>query len=984
MKSELNDYKITNGDGVIKCKNDGKIRFNNDNPHYIKENPLSDQKEIFDSTETFDDKTKVSATQKYEPDNTQFSTGTSSTTASTAVSTMPSTTASAMASTVASATASVGGSIGALAGIVATSVMTVVMVVAIFLSTLTINLSLVMADMHSLIFEIEMRGAQEEDFQNPIYAILEGNGYLQTQEISMDSVYIIFEDLEAGEEYLITIKNDEKVFVEKSFFTATNDIQRGFIEAWNEEGRVYAFVNIEELESDEFYTFKATNSSGKVIFQNSDTEPEKKYSFDIEGPDILTFTLSINGKVCCFQQLIIELEEHEHNYSPSGFVWSYDEDSGWTAIGEGVCEECEDVLRIPAEMSRDGDVIIASITYEGTTYTDKRVEIDLTDKEDVISYDDNCYYLKARSFVLGNLESETSISYEHDENHPYIVKGTAEEISNSIIVYNRIITKSDYYIEFNNLNLVASVENTILDVQTVSDVTIHIAIRGDVSLMTRGSHCFNVENTGSNSDIVVTFDITYIDSDSSFYCFDEYWEATNLYSEESETNIVFNINGVQVNSYGEPMDEIGSYDFTQGTWSWSNDYLTAYISFPEVNGGEPLTYEAFVQEYETPASCEEMGSIVYTASVYVEEAGDIFSDEQIVELQPTGHDYSDLIEADNNGNGLEAHYECSVCHKLFDEDMVETTENALQIKITTNNMESFVDRNVVLRTQDGEHCVYVDSDKVAVSSNQGSVFTITAVDGYCIFISFDDSENVNYINLEQSMTILTVNEIEIDNYLEVDEDGKLSFVDLVYDSSSMGDGQEITYYLMYNETTGEFLLSSTEVGPYVYLFLLPETPSQTDEISLEEEAIYINAYGYARQESDLENPIEFVSSAENPYLIQNQEIYECDNIINVYQTDSSIQTADIYIKLSNVTIEAGEWCSLFRIVAINTLNIHLIIEGNVSFVSGEGQQVFSSQGSDSPTINIIIDETSYGGTFSADAPDGLTYSDSGTINVSYV
>ena len=34
--------------------------------------------------------------------------------------------------------------------------------------------------------------------------------------------------------------------------------------------------------------------------------------------------------------------------------------------------------------------------------------------------------------------------------------------------------------------------------------------------------------------------------------------------------------------------------------------------------------------------------------------------------------------------------------------------------------------------------------------------------------------------------------------------------------------EKITYYLMYNESTEEFLLSSAEVGPYVYLFLLPE------------------------------------------------------------------------------------------------------------------------------------------------------------------
>ena len=55
------------------------------------------------------------------------------------------------------------------------------------------------------------------------------------------------------------------------------------------------------------------------------------------------------------------------------------------------------------------------------------------------------------------------------------------------------------------------------------------------------------------------------------------------------------------------------------------------------------------------------------------------------------------------------------------------------------------------------------------------------------------------------------------------------------------------------------------------------------EINLNEgQQLYINANAYARQESGLSNPVEFVSSADNPYLIEEQKIYRCDNIINVY------------------------------------------------------------------------------------------------------
>ncbi|MBO7390267.1 MAG: hypothetical protein J6U39_02375, partial [Clostridia bacterium] len=156
------------------------------------------------------------------------------------------------------------------------------------------------------------------------------------------------------------------------------------------------------------------------------------------------------------------------------------------------------------------------------------------------------------------------------------------------------------------------------------------------------------------------------------------------------------------------------------------------------------------------------------------------------------------------------------------------------------------------------------------------------------------------------------------------------------------------------------------------------------EISLNDGRFFVNASGYAMgyDESCLNTATPFVSSQSKPYVIANQELDYCDNIISVYQTDSGISTTDIYIKLSNVTIEAGPWCSLFLIVATNTVNIHLIIEGNVTFIGGDDQQIFSSQGSGSPTVRIYIDES--GGTFTTEITNGLTYAASGTIDVQYI
>ena len=125
--------------------------------------------------------------------------------------------------------------------------------------------------------------------------------------------------------------------------------------------------------------------------------------------------------------------------------------------------------------------------------------------------------------------------------------------------------------------------------------------------------------------------------------------------------------------------------------------------------------------------------------------------------------------------------------------------------------------------------------------------------------------------------------------------------------------------------------------------------------------------------------IDFVSTAESPYLIEEQDVGWCDNIISIYQEDSSISTANIYIKLKDVKLSAQSWASLILIRATNTINITFIIEGTVTFAGGQGQQIFSSQGSGAPTI----DQTTCNGTFNAEVTDGLTYAQTGTINVSY-
>ena len=137
-------------------------------------------------------------------------------------------------------------------------------------------------------------------------------------------------------------------------------------------------------------------------------------------------------------------------------------------------------------------------------------------------------------------------------------------------------------------------------------------------------------------------------------------------------------------------------------------------------------------------------------------------------------------------------------------------------KVTLSNAASALDRTATLNTEDGAHFVYyeVGNNTDAVSrSDYGRGFYIYGVDDDRIFFKLGSESSQDFINLTGSTTSLAFNGDNRFNYLVVDEDGKLSYtaIDPVDES--------LTYYLRYNESTGEFLLSATDVGPLVYLFL---------------------------------------------------------------------------------------------------------------------------------------------------------------------
>ena len=305
MKDELNNYNIANSGGVSpKIENEGKVSYINDK-NCIRESVRYEQGEVARVAETVDEGEEFSPEVQTE--------------SLSEAQTADAASASSSASSVASASA--GGGVGALAGVVASSVAAAVVVVAVFLSTLAISLSLVIADMHSLVFGVTMTGAQEEDFKTPIYAVLTSDdGTHLEQEVKQDTVLLTFDDLESGREYRLIVKNEQKVFDEITCFTTTEPNQKGEIVSSMRGNDVFVTVRKADLKASEHYTLVAKDAQGNTVFSKDGVEPFAEYTFKVDKPKALYFYLMVGDKTYAISQ--IELPDYDFD---SG-VWSWSED----------------------------------------------------------------------------------------------------------------------------------------------------------------------------------------------------------------------------------------------------------------------------------------------------------------------------------------------------------------------------------------------------------------------------------------------------------------------------------------------------------------------------------------------------------------------------------------------------------------------------------------------------------------------------------
>ena len=146
MKNNEFDQIQINNNGKCSDYSEHIRAFDNDNPRFIKENSLSKQKENFRVKELSDEVEKAQKEQSFKIEDSESQDNS-----------MLQESAQSASSAMSSIASTIGSGIGALAGAVATAVVAAVVVVVAFVSTLTINLSLFMADTDSLVFEVETK-----------------------------------------------------------------------------------------------------------------------------------------------------------------------------------------------------------------------------------------------------------------------------------------------------------------------------------------------------------------------------------------------------------------------------------------------------------------------------------------------------------------------------------------------------------------------------------------------------------------------------------------------------------------------------------------------------------------------------------------------------------------------------------------------------------------------------------------------------------
>ena len=796
MKDEINSYHISNPDGADKTvRNEGKQSYSNDNPRFIKENSSKGQSEWDNSvSENFGSEKKganQSGTKK--ADGGVSSSSGSSSSVSSATSSASASASAASASTAASAASAVGGSIGAIAGSVAASVVAAAVVVVAFVSTLTINLVLMMATMHSLIFNVELKGAQEEDFATPIYAILsDDNGVIQKLEINADTLMLTFDDLEPGKEYTVTVKNEEKEFFKKSYFTATEEVEQGRISVRNERGEVFVSVEHVELKGGEYYTLIAKDENGNVVFAKDSVEQNAEFRFTVDKTTNLSFTLSVGGKVYAVEALQVEIERDpepikpEYDYQNPMWTWANDYSSATVTVndlnGGAPLKITANVQkkRVAATCEENGYVsYIATAEFDGHRYEDSKQSVENAalghDYGTLIPSTATCeeggvaahYYCEVCGKFFDENKNETTLE-------DLIVPATGHDYG-TLIPSTATCEEGGYAAHYE-----CSVCHKLFD-ENKNETTLE-------DLIVSAGHYYGELNEAVEADCEHGGNIAY------YYCevCGKYFNADYIEVSEndvftpalvSSTPTLITSSNISLLSVGDKVKLatnngvavcIGATNntATDGTYSLfyvesisGNDvvlyyvdggsirYLNANKTIISFDANEPTAVT--VGKENAPLGIGDYNisnnNGIKVSGTYMYEAYDAYVHMYLV--PDGGHTYGELNEAvvaDCEHGGNIAYYYCEVCGKYFNADHIEVSENEVftpalaqsgdPVMLNSSNISAdLIDKKVYLMAQDGSVGVALgQSNNTSSDKSLYTKFTISAISGTNITLMSPD------------------------------------------------------------------------------------------------------------------------------------------------------------------------------------------------------------------------------------------------------
>lgn len=696
MKSELNNYGIKNPDGMIRNRfSEAKNTFANDGNRFVRETPLRGQREVNKTAENFDfgKATPKAAAPTGQPSASTFSdvqtaadqtfaatssaasaaTETAAASASATAAATGSATASAAAgATAAAATAATGAT--AAAGAIAATVATAAIVVAVFVSTLAINLSLLLAGMTSLIFRVDMTGAQDEDFETPIYAVLTNeDGYYDEQEVFRDTLLLTFEGLEPDTEYTVTVRNEEQIFFQKSYVTASEEVERGFLSAWNEGNEIFIIVEGVTLSDKQRFTVTAKDDRGNVIFARDGVEESAEYSFKLDKPRNLFFTLLVGGEMAAATEIRM-LNDLEAQYDLQNPVWSWDEDGSAAEVSFANFFG-DDPLVIPAEITEtvdtepdcenDGLATCYAVAYfEDREFSDERTVIlpalghGYTAEFDWIEGGDDTYF-----------GATAILSCSHNADHTLTLEATVTRTDFDATCYDDAYTVFTATVEqdgeiFEDTRT-AFREGTALGhdygdlYENEPDDTAFALTRneyGDVTAATVTLTCLRCHETHTiPADEVerMTWNSNLCeDTEAEFYLF---WNGDGIMEYAKYVT-------VDVTPLGHDYEPDWEWEANVDGW-YDEDGATLFFVCSRDRNHRIRIATATVEEDRDrfiEATCEDPAQSIYVATVQYE--GKTYTDEQTIvwEYSALGHDFGDLYENEpgddqfniqKNGNG---------------------------------------------------------------------------------------------------------------------------------------------------------------------------------------------------------------------------------------------------------------------------------------------------------------------------------------------